>query len=174
MVRQAGSSLSFVSLSVLRLAGVLAAAAILTPGVAAAQVGTTYRPLIVPPEYITQPAPVRVVNYPGNGCCVPGHNVSGHGHGAYYPIVNAGGCYSPSACCSPYAAPVSHNVVMPQPSLAPSLPPAYPSGVPVPSTPAAAVRPFPAGMYVGRGALGQPTVYVPGQPVRNLFRWVTP
>lgn len=33
--------------------------------------------------------------------------------------------------------------------------------------------PVPANMYVGRGAFGQPTVYVPNQPIRNFMRWVT-
>ena len=28
--------------------------------------------------------------------------------------------------------------------------------------------------YVGQGILGQPKAYVPGQPLRNLFRYLTP
>jgi len=33
---------------------------------------------------------------------------------------------------------------------------------------------MPRSYVVGRGILGQPKVYVPGQPVRNTFRWLTP
>jgi len=32
----------------------------------------------------------------------------------------------------------------------------------------------PAGATIGRGVLGQPTVYVPGQPVRNVLRYFSP
>ena len=32
----------------------------------------------------------------------------------------------------------------------------------------------PAGATIGRGVLGQPTVYVPGQPVRNVLRYLSP
>jgi hypothetical protein len=28
--------------------------------------------------------------------------------------------------------------------------------------------------YLGRGSVGQPKIYVPGQPVRNAFRWAAP
>lgn len=33
---------------------------------------------------------------------------------------------------------------------------------------------MPRSYVVGRGILGQPKVYVPGQPVRNTLRWLTP
>lgn len=33
---------------------------------------------------------------------------------------------------------------------------------------------MPNSYYVGRGILGQPTVYVPGQTIRNFFRYLGP
>jgi hypothetical protein len=36
------------------------------------------------------------------------------------------------------------------------------------------VVPMPANYQLGRGILGQPTVYVPGQPVRNFLRYLAP
>lgn len=35
------------------------------------------------------------------------------------------------------------------------------------------VYPYPS-YVVGRGSVGQPTIYVPGQPVRNAFRFFAP
>jgi hypothetical protein len=35
------------------------------------------------------------------------------------------------------------------------------------------VAPAP-GYVVGRGLIGQPKLYVPGQPVRNVLRYLTP
>ena len=29
-------------------------------------------------------------------------------------------------------------------------------------------------VLLGRGIIGQPTVYVPGQPFRNFFRYISP
>lgn len=54
----------------------------------------------------------------------------------------------PSACCPP-APRVTYRPVMP-------------------------VLPMPPAYEVGRGILGQPKLYVPGQPVRNFFRYLTP
>ena len=34
-------------------------------------------------------------------------------------------------------------------------------------------RPAQPNYYFGRGILGQPKVYVPGQPLRNWLRWLT-
>jgi len=36
------------------------------------------------------------------------------------------------------------------------------------------VAPMPAQYYVGPGLLGQPKLYVPDQPVRNFFRYLSP
>ena len=33
---------------------------------------------------------------------------------------------------------------------------------------------MPPNYFVGRGVLGQPKVYVPGQPIRNVLRYLTP
>jgi hypothetical protein len=47
-------------------------------------------------------------------------------------------------------------------------------------SPCVAFRPIlplaamPGAYYVGRGILGQPKLYVPGQPIRNALRWLTP
>jgi hypothetical protein len=32
----------------------------------------------------------------------------------------------------------------------------------------------PPSYYVGRGVIGQPKMYVPGQPIRNFFRYLSP
>ena len=40
--------------------------------------------------------------------------------------------------------------------------------------PIVATKNLPPGTYMGRGMLGQPTAYVDGQPMRNLFRYVFP
>lgn len=40
--------------------------------------------------------------------------------------------------------------------------------------PVAASQPVPTNYYVGRGVIGQPKVYVQGQPVRNVLRFLTP
>jgi len=36
------------------------------------------------------------------------------------------------------------------------------------------VVPMPAQYYLGQGLLGQPKLYVPNQPVRNFFRYLSP
>lgn len=71
---------------------------------------------------------------------------------------------------------VSGRVVLPPP----------PGPVQVPATiyssrePSYAYKPLvpvvatPPTIHLGRGILGQPTVYVPGQPVRNFFRYFSP
>ena len=33
---------------------------------------------------------------------------------------------------------------------------------------------MPPGVFVGQGIIGQPTAYADGQPIRNLFRYITP
>jgi len=40
--------------------------------------------------------------------------------------------------------------------------------------PVVATQNMPPGTYLGRGLIGQPTAYVDGQPVRNLFRYIFP
>jgi hypothetical protein len=36
------------------------------------------------------------------------------------------------------------------------------------------LAPVPSQTYLGRGILGQPKLYVPGQPLRNLLRYLSP
>jgi hypothetical protein len=65
-----------------------------------------------------------------------------------------------------------------------TLPPGSPIAVPgccpavTPATvsyrPLVAIAPMPCAYEVGRGILGQPKLYVPDQPVRNFFRWISP
>jgi hypothetical protein len=59
--------------------------------------------------------------------------------------------------------------------------PSAPAAVPYSLTPGyttyrplVPIAPMPASYYVGRGILGQPTLYVPGQPVRNFLRYLSP
>ncbi len=40
--------------------------------------------------------------------------------------------------------------------------------------PIVSLTPAPANVMIGQGILGQPKVYVPGQPVRNFLRYLTP
>ena len=65
-----------------------------------------------------------------------------------------------------YCAPPVYDV----PTLAPGPTPYRHPG----PQPLIALRPTPPDTYVGRGSLGQPKAYVPGQPVRNFLRWLTP
>ena len=62
----------------------------------------------------------------------------------------------PPACCP--------SVVTAAPVVAP----------PIGYRPLMALRPLPPTYAVGRGILGQPKVYVPGQPVRNFVRYLSP
>ena len=51
---------------------------------------------------------------------------------------------------------------------------AYTTIVPAPTQPCPpAVSPVPTGYVLGTGIVGQPTLYKPGQPVRNFFRYIT-
>ncbi len=72
----------------------------------------------------------------------------------------------------PIAAPVQQRVVRgAAPVYTPLPPPAY-----VPATtykPLLPIAPTPAQYQFGRGIFGQPKVYVPGQPVRNLLRYLS-
>ena len=62
----------------------------------------------------------------------------------------------PPACCPPVvgAAPLA--------------------AAPIGYRPLVALRPLPPAYAVGRGILGQPKVYAPGQPVRNFVRYLSP
>jgi hypothetical protein len=75
------------------------------------------------------------------------------------------------------AAPVtSASYVAPAPYSTP-----YATSVPyVPSSATTVYQPLvpivsqPASYYVGRGVIGQPKMYVPGQPIRNFLRYLSP
>ena len=110
--------------------------------------------------------------YPSDNCC--------------QPATFAGDCCAPAFssadCCAPqqYApATVYQQQYAPaQQYAAPQAAPVMPQyGV---GTGQFSYRPLlpiaqqPAAVQVGQGILGQPTVYVPGQPVRNLFRYISP
>ena len=58
-----------------------------------------------------------------------------------------------NACCTPCCTPVTQTALMPAP---------------------AAIAQLPDGHVFGRGLIGQPVVYVQGQPLRNFFRFVSP
>ena len=89
---------------------------------------------------------------------------------------------------APNTAPAFSGTATYSPTPTPTIEPSYtiPSaGVQVPTTtttvvPSYAYRPvttwveMPKTVYVGRGIIGQPTVYVPQQPVRNFFRFLSP
>ncbi len=62
----------------------------------------------------------------------------------------------PPTCCPP--------MVGPAPVVA----------APVGYRPIVALRPLPPAYAVGRGIVGQPKVYVPGQPLRNFVRYLSP
>jgi hypothetical protein len=82
------------------------------------------------------------------------------------------GAYPTTVAPPTYATPgYSTTVYGPQPT--------YPAACcqPVPRVayrPVVPVLPMPPSYEVGRGILGQPKLFVPGQPVRNFFRYLTP
>jgi hypothetical protein len=52
--------------------------------------------------------------------------------------------------------------------------PYQPASPQVPLRPIVPIRSMPTNYEVGQGILGQPKVYVPGQPLRNMLRYITP
>ncbi len=81
---------------------------------------------------------------------------------------------APSYPCRPYA-PYTTRYTTPYTTRYTT---SYDSAPPV-AAPANAYRPIyplapmPQQYYIGRGSLGQPKVYVPGQPIRNFIRYIT-
>jgi len=109
--------------------------------------------------------------YGGNACCPP--------------ATFSGDCCQPSLPAVRYAPPqyapataVSQQYIAPQgyaPPPTPQVVPQYGIGTSQFSyRPLLPIAQQPAVVQVGRGILGQPTVYVPGQPVRNLLRYISP
>lgn len=93
----------------------------------------------------------------------------------YYPLVTT---FYPPGTITPTNLPPSAPAAAPPLSVyaPPAVPAPIASGVPATFVyrPLLPVVPVPANYYLGRGVLGQPTVYVPGQPVRNFLRYLAP
>jgi hypothetical protein len=86
------------------------------------------------------------------------------------------------AATRPYIAPPAASGRCPSPPAAtraayPTYP-TYPTAVRFPTTTATQVTYMPVaqdgGLTIGRGSIGQPKLYVEGQPLRNFLRWLTP
>ena len=83
--------------------------------------------------------------------------------------------YYPTAQVNPCECPPTHIVQSP-----PIVESPYAMSPQVAPVPQATYRPIvplvtmPPQVEVGRGILGQPTVYVPGQPIRNFLRYFSP
>ena len=107
---------------------------------------------------------------------------SGHSGAIIRPVQVARQCGGPALIMPPVVVPGA------APTVVPTIPGSIPA-TPPPFVPAAAVSPVgsaaPAGallsltrpattVEVGQGVLGQPTAYVPGQPLRNWVRYFTP
>lgn len=97
------------------------------------------------------------------------------------------------ASTRPYIAPTTSSATIPCPPPASTTTrvsyPTYPAAVNFPTTTSqsqvtlgppvvsqVALMPVTqnTGMTIGRGSIGQPKLYVEGQPVRNFLRWLTP
>jgi hypothetical protein len=76
----------------------------------------------------------------------------------------------PTPYLPPTSAPVAPMVIVPPVIEVPTTPPQATCAY----RPLVAVTAMPPAYEVGRGILGQPKLYVPQQPVRNFFRWLTP
>lgn len=93
------------------------------------------------------------------------------------PDVTGSGGARENAAASSNAAP-NGLVLQPAPQITPAVVYRYP-GAPVYAParvyrPVAPLAPTARSVTVGCGVVGQPTVYVPGQPVRNFLRWLSP
>lgn len=100
----------------------------------------------------------------------PGYPTAGYSAANYPPTLIP----TSAQGCGPAGAPIGWGA-----------PPVYPVGQSAPYPPQTAsqapgARPFlpisqmPASVYVTRGLIGQPVVYVPGQPLRNAIRYILP
>jgi len=85
-----------------------------------------------------------------NGCCQPCDCQS---------LTNVGFAPTTNVGCQPYATTTAYPIAQSAYSYRP-----VNTAVPTQTN----------GTYVGRGLIGQPKAYVDGQPVRNLFRFLTP
>jgi hypothetical protein len=138
---------------------------------------------LTPITPITTSAPTRIVQSPvttGDCACSPPSLPSGYGTAA--PVV-AGSGPTPSVVSTtgnPWAVvSAARPVVNPcSPCSLPTTvcsPAACAAGAPVVAyRPVVATPPLPPRHRFGRGLIGQPVVYVDGQPVRNALRWLFP
>ncbi len=125
---------------------------------AEAQVVTTYRPPVTIPPTVTY-APV-----------IP--------RTTYRPAVPVTTYYAPTTVYSPPTTTVGQVPATVAPAPVVTAPAVAAPAVTVPS-PVTVYRPayvpvYTTPAYVGRGILGRPTVYVPGQPIRNTLRFISP
>jgi len=100
-----------------------------------------------------------VITASSQDCCVPPSSIT-----AYEPVV--------------VGEPITTIVAAPAaPAYTPVPPPVL---TPINTAPVVTFRPLlpiapePIEYQIGRGILGQPKVYVPGQPLRNFLRYLTP
>ena len=123
-------------------------------------------PTYAPPVVVASPYPV-VPSYRVPSVPTVGPRIAGYG--AYQPVGPAPVYTAPVYAAPVYAAPAPVTVTSPVPI--------YGAPAPVPVTSPVSVA-APNVLYrpavVGSSISGLPTVYVPGQPVRNALRYVVP
>lgn len=108
---------------------------------------------------------------------VPAYNQAAYGYG--YTAIGA-----PQRVVYVAPAPYSNTVPIQQVTNVQPLGSLQPLGTPynpfaatapaVPWRPIVNIRNMPDNYVVGQGIIGQPKVYVPGQPIRNFFRYIGP
>ncbi len=130
------------------------------PNLGSAGMLTSVPPTIVVPNWgnpFAGPRRYLPPNYQSTG-----YNVGG-------PQVATG--YLPSGTVYPYPAASTVPTLNNSPQLPP---PGFGASPRVNYQPVFKFQNMPPGTYLGQGAIGQPTAYVDGQPLRNLLRYVFP
>lgn len=117
-------------------------------------------PIYYPTSYRTQ------AYTQGGGYPTYGSNVGSYPRGAanYSPTLIPTAAYQQN--CGPVGAPTVPISAAPVPYAAPQQAPGARPFVPITR--------MPDQVYISRGLLGQPVVYVPGQPLRNGLRYILP
>ncbi|MCA9247063.1 MAG: hypothetical protein KDA42_08110 [Planctomycetales bacterium] len=104
----------------------------------------------------------------GEACCTP-TNAGGE---CCAPSLRPAACYAPHWIPSPT---YPQSYAEPQPATTSVYQPPYNVGASQFSyRPLLPIVPQASNVEVGRGMFGQPAAYVPGQPIRNLFRYMSP
>lgn len=140
---------------------------------------TTQQPVSNQPPATTQPqtqtytqpysppiqpiAATTTAFYGNNCCCQPIQSVVARPVQNYVPVAYSQPTYTQPTYTQPT------YITAGYPSQAGYTPVAYNSPSPI-----LPVTSMPSNYYVGRGIIGQPKVYVPGQPIRNALRYLTP